>query len=96
MHIDRIQIPPSRADHLWHAHQVTPEEVYEAFEDEGLQIWHMASQPLDERPGSVYWAYGQASNGRLLAVLFRYYPDHNIYVITARNMDVREQRRYRR
>lgn len=95
MNIVYIQIPYSREQHIWQAHQVTPDEVYEAFEDEQLQIWR-APEPADEnRKGNLYWAYGQAVNGRYLAILFRYFPDHNVYVITARDMDSREKQRYR-
>lgn len=95
MHIEHVHIPYSREQHIWQAHQVTPDEVHDTFEDEYLQIWRAPEPAGEAKKGNLYWAYGQASNGRYLAVLFRYYRDHNVYVITARDMDSREKHRYR-
>lgn len=40
MDIDRILIPPNREAHIEQAHQVNRDEVYDAFEDDDLQIGH--------------------------------------------------------
>ena len=96
MDIDRILIPPGREAHIGQAHQVNRDEVYEAFEDEDLQI----ARTRDERPdrqGHLNVAFGRAENGRLLTVIFRYFPeDRTAYVITARDMTGKEKRRYRK
>lgn len=94
MDIDKILIPESREQHLWQAHQVTPDDLYEVFDDPDLQVW-LSEDSFGERPGRLYWAYGRSSNGRLLAVIFRYLPDRHAYVVTARDMDAKEKRRYK-
>ena len=94
MEINEIRIPESREQHIWQAHQVTPDDVYDVFDDPDLQIWHADDSSSKEHAGQLYWAYGRASNGRLLAVIFRYFPDRNAYVITVRDMDEKEKRRY--
>lgn len=94
MDIEKILIPESREQHIWQAHQVTLDDVYEVFDDPDLQVWQ-ADDSSAERPGRLYWAYGRALNGRLLAVVFRYFSDRNAYVITARDMDEKEKRRYK-
>ena len=94
MNIDRILMPPSRETHIGQAHQVHRDEVYDAFEDDDLQIL----RTRDDRPdhsGRLYVAFGRAENGRLLTVIFRYFLDNQTeYVITARDMTVKEKRRY--
>lgn len=96
MDIDRILIPPSREAHIGQAHQVHRDEVYDAFEDDDLQITRTRDERPD-RPGRLYVAFGRAENGRLLTLIFRYFPeDKTAYVITARDMTAREKRRYRR
>lgn len=96
MNIDRILIPPSREAHIGQAHQVHRDEVYDAFEDDDIQI----TRAQDDRPdhsGRLYVAFGRAENGRLLTVIFRYFPDDlTAYVITARDMTVKEKRQYRK
>ena len=96
MDIDRILIPPSREAHLGQAHQVNRDEVYDAFEDDALQIGRIRDERPD-RQGRLYVAFGRAENGRLLTVIFRYFlEDQTAYVITARDMTAMEKRRYRR
>ena len=94
MEIDEILIPESREQHLRQAHQVSPDEVYEAFEDETLRI-ERALDERTERPGRLYIGFGRAINGRLLTIVFRYFVDNRMaYVITARDMTAREKRKY--
>ncbi|MCL6441903.1 MAG: BrnT family toxin [Alicyclobacillus sp.] len=96
MEIDEILIPESREQHLWQAHQVTPDEVYEAFEDEDIRI-ERARDELPGRSGLLYLAFGRAENGRLLLIVFRYFADNRTaYVITARDMTTKEKRKYMR
>ena len=96
MDIDRILVPLGREAHIGQAHQVNRDEVYEAFEDDNLRIARTRDEQPD-RPGRLYVGFGRAENGRLLTVIFRYFPeDKTAYVITARDMTPREKRRYRR
>lgn len=95
MIIEEIRIPESRAQHIWQAHQVTEEEVYEAFEDDELHVERIPDD-LPDRPGRLYAAFGRASNGRLLTVVFRYFADGTAYVITSRDMTANEKNRYQK
>ena len=96
MNIDRILIPTSREAHIEQAHQVNRDEVYDAFEDDDLQVARTRDE-LPDRPGRLYIAFGRAENGRLLTLIFRYFPEEKTaYVITARDMTPREKRRYHR
>jgi len=84
-----VIITPEREDHMWQAHMVSVDEIFDVFDDPATMYWNSG-------PGRIYMAYGCASNGRLLTVVFRYFEDGNVYVITTRNMDDSEKRRYKR
>ncbi len=78
---------------LWWKHQVTIEEVQEAF----------ANRPRVERMEKghhkgedVYVAFGQTDAGRYLTIIFIYKLDHHALIITARDMIPKERRRYGR
>lgn len=89
MIIEDVIITPQREDHMWQAHMVSADEVLDVFDDSDTIYWNSG-------PGRIYLAYGRATNGRLLTVAFRYFEDGNAYVITDRNMEDTEKRRYRR
>ena len=96
MDIDRFLIPPRREAHIGQSHQVNRDEVYDAFEDDDVQIGRIRDERPD-RQGRLYVAFGRAENGRLLTVIFRYFlEDQTAYVITARDMTAMEKRRYRK
>lgn len=61
-------------------HEVEPEDVEEVF---------------DGRPG-LYVALGKSGSGRFLAVFFRYLGAGAARVVTARDMDDKERRIWRR
>ena len=68
-------------------HQLTLEEVEEVFAGD-----HQVRRTRQER----YVALGETFDGRLVFVVFRRLPGGLIRVITARDMDDRERRRFRR
>jgi uncharacterized DUF497 family protein len=68
-------------------HEITPEEVEEVFD--GDYKVRRARQKL-------YAAYGETLDGRLLFVVFRRLPVGMIRVVTAREMDDRDRRVFRR
>ncbi|MBI3961144.1 MAG: BrnT family toxin [Deinococcus sp.] len=68
-------------------HQVTPEECEEMFADR-----HLFAKALD----SKYNALGRTLAGRLLSIFFVIKPGRLVRVITAREMEHHERRRYRR
>lgn len=76
-------------DNVFHIgrHEVTPEEVEEVFE--GTCKARRARQKL-------YAAYGETLDGRLLFVVFRRLPAGLVRVITARDMDEKDRRIFRR
>lgn len=68
-------------------HGVQPGEVEEVF----------FNQPLFRKSrGGAYIALGPTDDGRLLAVIYAVRPGSEIYVVTARDMDSKERRLYRR
>jgi uncharacterized DUF497 family protein len=68
-------------------HSVTPEEAEEACDNNPLI--------LRARDGK-YYALGQTDSGRYLTVIIRPKPGGVVRVITARDMDESERRRYLR
>ena len=68
-------------------HQFKPEEVEEVFEN-----------PHKVRRGSQgrYLAYGETLDGRLALVVFERLPGNLTRVVTARDMNAKERRLYRR
>ncbi len=84
---------PHIVDKLVVKHQVAPEEVDEV----------LFSRPLYRKvqkghvPGEdVYAALGRTEAGRYLIVFFVYKKTHEALVISARDMDRKEQRLYER
>ena len=68
-------------------HRVTPEEAEEAFQNEPLFL---------KGRGGTHVALGRTDAGRLLTVIYVVRPGGRVYVVTARDMDRKERRRYRR
>lgn len=78
--------------HLWGSHRVTPDEVDEALN--GVDGEH--PRHLKTRDGELYVFLGQTGDGRLLSMVGEYLDDGCLYVFSARDMDAREKRRYRK
>jgi len=74
-------------------HQVTQDEVEEIFSD-GPQYRFLES---GDRPGEdVYSAGGQTDAGRYLIVFFIHKSGNIALILSARDMDNKERRRYER
>lgn len=82
---------PNIIDKLDWKHNVATEEVEEIF----------CSNPVYRKvqkghvPGEdLYASSGQTNSGRYLIIFFIYKPSHKALIISARDMDKRERRRY--
>ena len=76
-------------DKIWRKHGVTPEEVEEAIYDD-RPIWHKGTL-------ESYCLYGQAMSGRYLFIVLRRNDRRTLLkVITARDMEDKEKRYYRK
>jgi uncharacterized DUF497 family protein len=76
-------------DNIFHIerHQFTPEEVEEVFAGK-----HLVRRTRQE----LYIALGETLDGRLAFVVFRRLPGGVIRVVTARDMEDKERRLFRR
>jgi uncharacterized DUF497 family protein len=93
MHIVDIIWLPQVIDKLDWKHNVTPEEVDEVLFGKPfyrkVQKGHVPGEDL-------YAALGQTEAGRYLIVFFIYKLTHEALVLSARDMDSKERRRYER
>jgi len=86
MKISRFQWDAWNIGHIAR-HNVTPEEAEEAF----------CNEPLFLRGRSgTRMVLGRTEAGRFLTVIYVTRPGGSVYVVTARDMDRKERRRYRR
>lgn len=74
-------------------HGVGPEEVEQVFFDRPRYRFHELGHVENE---DLYYALGQTEAGRYLIVYFILKPDNVALVISARDMDLAEVRRYGR
>ena len=88
---------------IWLHQYVTKMEVkHGVYRDEILDV--LASQPRTRRVGkgrhqpgeNLYVAYGQTEAGRYLAIFFIHKLTGEALIISARDMDDKERRRYER
>ncbi|MBU0566456.1 BrnT family toxin [bacterium] len=75
---------------LW-KHEVTTDEVEEVFENEPRYKFQEKGKIRGE---DIYTAYGRTDAGRYLAVFFIYKFSREALIVTARDMDRKERRRY--
>jgi uncharacterized DUF497 family protein len=91
MRIDSIIWLPNIIDKLDWKHNVATEEVEEIFYSNPVyrkvQKGHVPGEDL-------YASCGQTNSGRYLIIFFIYKPSHKALIISARDMDKRERRRY--
>ena len=90
MRIDEIIWPEDRIEHIAR-HGVTPEEV-----DEVCFGKSQVRRAKSEGENPVYYVQGQTEAGRYLLCVVIQLPDVNGYPVTAREMTVKEKRRYRK
>ena len=78
-------------DKLEWKHNVLPDEVEQVFSNR--PHFHRIARGHVQGE-DVYGAFGQTDNGRYLVVFFIKKPDLAALIISAREMDARERRRY--
>jgi len=76
---------------IWHKHQVLEDEVYEVFENQP-KFQKVENGDIDGE--DLYGAYGQTMSGRYLVVFFIYKLNHDALVISARDLNKTERKRY--
>lgn len=91
MYIDDFMWLPEIIDKLIVKHRVTPDEVEEVFFNGAHYRFAEKGHQRDE---DVYAAMGQTDAGRYLIVLFIHKPGSMALILSARDMDQRERRRY--
>ena len=90
MRIDAFIWPEERIEHIAR-HGVIPEEVEEVCFAKSLVL-----KAKSEGENPVYYVLGQTEAGRYLFCVVIRFPDGNGYPVTAREMTVKEKRRYRK
>ena len=93
MYIDDFIWLPDMLEKLAVKHQVTQDEVEEIFWNHP----HFRFVESGYRQGEhVYAAMGQTDAGRYLIVVFIQKPGHLALIVSARDMEPKERRRYER
>jgi uncharacterized DUF497 family protein len=77
---------------LEYKHHVTTQEVVQVFKH--APHIRFISKGRQRRDEDVYAAYGQSESGRYLTVFFIYKPGNLALIISARDMDQKERKRY--
>ena len=75
---------------LW-KHNITTDEVEEVFVNKPR---YKSQEKGNIRGEDLYTAYGRTDAGRYLTVFFIYKLNHEALIVTARDMDRKERRRY--
>jgi uncharacterized DUF497 family protein len=91
MHIDDFIWLPDIVEKLEVKHRVAQEEVEEVFLNRPRVRFVESGHTRGE---DVYAAGGQTEAGRYLMVFFIQKRDHRALIVTARDMDEKERRRY--
>jgi len=92
MHINRVVIKEEYAEKIWSKHHVEEDEVPDVLLQRRsifrrLEKGRVAGEDL-------YGAYGQTEAGRYLNIFFIYKLNHDAFVVSARDMDHKERKRY--
>lgn len=91
MRIREIIITPYVIDKLIWKHHVSEAEVRQVLRNRPkIRFWEKGRLEGE----NLYLALGQTDAGRYLAVYFIYKRNQNALIVTARNMDAKERRRY--
>ena len=93
MRIDNFIWLPAIVDKIQWKHSVVPEEAEEVFFNQPkfrfVEIGH-------RKGDNVYSASGQTDGGRYLTVFFVFKKPDSALILSARDMDQKERRRYER
>jgi len=93
MYIDDFIWLPDIVEKLAVKHRVTQDEVEEVFFNRPQYRFVESGHRTGE---DVYAASGQTDAGRYMIVFFLRKPDHFALILSARDMDQKERRRYER
>jgi len=93
MRIDGFVWLPHIVEKLWVKHQVDPEEAEEVFFNRP-RFWFV--EKGNRKGEDVYVAMGQTDAGRYLLSVFIHKTDKAALILSARDMDDKERRRYGR
>lgn len=91
MQINDIIWLESFADKIESKHDVSTEEVEEVFFNSPKYRKARRGRVKGE---DLYYAYGQSDSGRYLFIVFIYKKTKDALIITARDMDKKERRKY--
>lgn len=91
MYIDDIIWLDHVVEKIQRKHQVSTEEVEEVFYNRPK---YRKAQKGKYEGEDLYYAYGRTDSGRFLLVIFVYKKTKDALVMSARNMDRKERRRY--
>ncbi len=92
MIIKRVVIREQIVEKIWRKHGVDEDEVNEVL---GLRETHFKRLEKGHVAGEdLYGGYGQIESGRYLSVFFIHKLDQAAFVISARDMDLKERKRY--
>ena len=84
---------PQIVDKLMSKHDLSPEEVEEVFFNHPRFRFHEKGHVRDE---DMYTAFGRNSSGRYVIVFFLLKPSRRALIISARDMEPSERKRYER
>ena len=93
MDIERFIWLPSVVDKILGKHNVSPEEVEEVFYSRPMVRFHEKGRIQGE---NMYAAFGQTESGRYITVLYILKQQRQALVISARDMNSIERKRYER
>ncbi len=93
MNIDDFIWMPDIVEKLIVKHNVTPEEVEEVFFNQALFLFVEKGHRKGE---DIYSALGQSDSGRYIIVIFIYKYQNLALILSARDMDKKERKRYER
>ncbi len=92
MHINRVIIRDWYAEKIWYKHHVDEDEIRDVILTRRTSFRRL--QKGNVAGEDVFGAYGQTEGGRYLSVFFIYKINRNAFVISARDMDGKERKRY--
>ncbi|MDI6769253.1 MAG: BrnT family toxin [Anaerolineales bacterium] len=92
MHIDDLTWLEETIEKLAAKHNVRPSEVEQVVKN--ASHFRFISKGRKQKDENVYAAYGQTDSGRYLTVFFIYKPGNLALIISGRDMDKKERKRY--
>ena len=92
MHINRVVIRDEYAEKIWRKHQVDEDEIRDILLDRTSSFRRLEKGRVAGE--DLFGAYGQTEVGRYLSIFFIYKLNQDAFVISARDMDRKERKRY--